>query len=211
MNIPNKITLTRIIIVGMMLIALFSLDVVYAFHPFSVPLYGQAAPVNLVYLVTCIVFILGAITDKIDGDLARKWNQVTDLGKFLDPIADKLLVDSLLLYLIVPHLGTGGLTISVWCVIVMIVRDLIVDALRFIAAKKGVVLAANVFGKLKTVLQMVAIPLILLNGWPFTYFDAGWNQWRIAEIFVYLATLVSFLSGVIYLSQNAAVFKEGSK
>jgi CDP-diacylglycerol--glycerol-3-phosphate 3-phosphatidyltransferase len=153
--------------------------------------------------VICIVFILGALTDKLDGSLARKWNQITDLGKFLDPVADKLLVDSLLIYLCLPILESSWCPGRLlWCVLVMIIRDIVVDALRMIAVTKGKVLAANVFGKLKTVLQMVAIPLVLLNGWPFTYFDSGWGYWRIAEIFVYLATLASLFSGAFYLIQN---------
>jgi CDP-diacylglycerol---glycerol-3-phosphate 3-phosphatidyltransferase len=205
MNIPNKITLSRIAIVVGLLIALFVLDLIPGV---TSPLLGNSG-INLIYLVVAIVFILGALTDKLDGTLARKWNQVTDLGKFLDPVADKLLVDSLLIWLIVPHFGSANLTISIWCVLVMIIRDLVVDALRFIAASKGVVLAANIFGKLKTLFQMVAIPLVLLNGWPFSYFDLSWNPaLRIASFFVYLATLASLLSGIIYLGQNLSVLKE---
>jgi hypothetical protein len=96
--------------------------------------------------------------------------------------------------------------------LVMIIRDLVVDALRFIAASKGIVLAANIFGKLKTVFQMVAIPLVLLNGWPFSYFDLSWDPaLRIASFFVYAATLASFLSGMIYFIQNRKVFKGGQQ
>jgi phosphatidylglycerophosphate synthase len=77
---------------------------------------------------------------------------------------------------------------------------------------KGIVLAANIFGKLKTVFQMVAIPLVLLNGWPFSYFDLSWDPaLRIASFFVYAATLASFLSGMIYFIQNRKVFQEASK
>jgi CDP-diacylglycerol--glycerol-3-phosphate 3-phosphatidyltransferase len=211
MNIPNKITLSRIIIVGMMLIALFALDIVYWVNPFSVPMLGNSG-INVIDLVICIVFILGALTDKLDGSLARKWNQVTDLGKFLDPIADKLLVDSLLIYLCLPHFGIALTNpIFMWCVLIMIVRDIVVDALRMIAVKNGKVLAANVFGKLKTALQMVAIPILLLGGWPFTYFDASWTFYRIEDILVYLATLASLFSGLFYLIKNRSVFLEGTK
>lgn len=211
MNIPNKITLSRIIIVGMMLIALFALDIVYWVNPFSVPMLGNSG-INVIDLVICIVFILGALTDKLDGSLARKWNQVTDLGKFLDPIADKLLVDSLLIYLCLPHFGIALTNpIFMWCVLIMIVRDIVVDALRMIAVKNGKVLAANVFGKLKTALQMVAIPVLLLGGWPFAYFDASWTFYRIEDILVYLATLASLFSGLFYLIKNRSVFLEGTK
>lgn len=211
MNIPNKITLSRILLVGMMLLALFALDIVYLVHPFAVPVFTDGAhySINLVYLIAVIVFVIAAATDALDGYLARKWHQVTSLGKFLDPIADKLLVDSFLLYLMLPHFGLGTLTIPLWCVIVMILRDLVVDALRFIAASKGTVLAANIFGKIKTVAQVIAIPMVLINDWPFSYFDGAWGYGRIALIAIYLATAASLLSGIIYVVQNRAVLKEG--
>jgi CDP-diacylglycerol--glycerol-3-phosphate 3-phosphatidyltransferase len=89
----------------------------------------------------------------------------------------------------------------------MIARDIVVDALRFVAAKKNVVIAANIFGKLKTVLQMVAIGVVLLNGFPFNYFDASWPQYlHVSDIIVYIATFVSFMSGVIYVWQNRKAF-----
>lgn len=210
MNVPNKITLSRIIALVAMLIALFVLDVVYWINPSALTFatIGDSG-IHPIYLGICVIFILAALTDKLDGSLARKWNQVTDLGKFLDPVADKLLVDGLLIYLCLPHFGynpTNG--VFLWCVIIMIIRDIVVDALRSIAAAKGSVLAANVFGKAKTVLQMIAIPLILLGGWPFTYFDSGWGYARVADIFVYLATLASLFSGIFYLVQNRSVFSE---
>lgn len=206
MNIPTKITVTRIALVLSLLIFLLILN----FIPSLPTLYlGNAdLGISIYYFIAFLVFVIAASTDAVDGYLARKWNQVTDLGKFLDPVADKLLVDSLLIYLILPHFNSSTLTIPTYCVIVMIIRDLVVDALRFIAAGKGKVLAANIFGKIKTVLQMIAIPLVLLNGWPFTYFDSGWGAFRIALIFVYLATFASLLSGAIYVVKNLSVLKE---
>lgn len=91
----------------------------------------------------------------------------------------------------------------------LVARDIVVDALRFIAASRGKVIAANIFGKLKTVLEMVAIGAVLLNGFPFRYFDAGWPQGlHIVDFIVYLATLASVISSVIYVVQNKHVFKE---
>ncbi len=205
-NIPTKITCCRILIVALLFGALIVLD----FIPnLSIPTYG---PVNLVYLIACVVFIFASLTDFLDGYLARKWHQVTDLGKFLDPIADKLLVNASLLYLMLPHFDANNLTIPFFCALLMIARDLIVDAFRFIAAGKGLILAANIFGKAKTVLQMVAIPMVFLNGWPFSYFDASWSPYcRIAMIFVYMATLMSVVSGIVYIISNRHVLKEGEK
>ncbi len=199
LNVPNKITISRIIIVFVMLIALFVLRFIPGLQFDNI---GGDLNISPLYLAICIVFIIASITDKIDGDLARKNNEVTDFGKFLDPVADKLLVNSILIYLAIPHFDDKQMVIPIYCIIIMIVRDLVVDALRLVAASKGTVLAANNWGKAKTVLQMVAIPLVLLNGFPFTYFDAEWGEGRVALWFVYAATIVSLVSGLIYVIQN---------
>jgi CDP-diacylglycerol--glycerol-3-phosphate 3-phosphatidyltransferase len=208
MNLPTKITISRIVIVVAMLITLFILSLLNI----SVPNLANTS-INLIYFITAIVFILASATDWLDGFLARRNNQITDLGKFLDPIADKLLIDGLLIFLIVaPHYAPSTLTFSLWCAIILIARDLIVDALRLIAVTKNKVIAANIFGKAKTVLQMVAIVAILLNGWPFSYFDSGFPEGlKIAELLVYLATAVSLLSGIIYVVTNRQVLREENK
>lgn len=204
MNIPTKITTARIVLVLGLLAFLLVFDFIPNYQPIT---FGPNNSINLIYLIAMIVFVVASFTDTLDGYLARKWNQVTDLGKFLDPVADKLLVNSILIYLLISRFG--NMSIPVFAVIIMIARDLVVDALRFVAASKGIVLAANVFGKLKTIFQMVAIPVVLLNGWPFSYFDLSWNSYlRIANILVYLATAMSLLSGIIYVAQNFSVFKE---
>ena len=202
-----------------MIIGIFVLAIVEAClkKPFIAPNIGDS-PINLVYLIICIVFIIAAATDYLDGHLARKMNLVTDFGKFLDPIADKLLNDATMIFLLVPQLYAPSqrsdstmLTFLAICVIIMIARDLVVDALRMIAVKNNVVIAANIFGKAKTVLQMIAIPMLLLNDWPFCYFDGNWPQaLQVSNLFFYAATLMSLISGVIYLKQNKQVFK-GSK
>ena len=96
---------------------------------------------------------------------------------------------------------------NMWCVIILVVRDIVVDALRFIAAQKKVVIAANIFGKMKTVFEMVAISFVLLNGFPFNYFDASWPAGlHITDFIVYITTLMSLVSGIIYVVQNRKVF-----
>lgn len=208
MNLPNKITVSRIIAIVLMDIAFF----VMAFIPFTAPDLGDSK-INLVYFIICILFILAAFTDMADGKIARKFNLVTDFGKFLDPIADKLLNDSLMLFLLVPQLYAPNqrsdskmLTILLFCVIVMIARDLCVDGIRLVAAKKNVVIAANYYGKVKTVLQMIAIPMLLLNDWPFSYFDSNWPQaLQISNIIFYLATIMSVVSCIMYIVQNRKV------
>jgi len=204
MNLPTKITFSRIIAIVVMLVALFVLWIIGKVNPnFVIPNIGNTG-INWLYLGLFIFFVIASYTDHLDGKLARKNNQVTDLGKFLDPVADKLLINSMVIFLIVqPSYVQGNqVTFSLWCAILLVARDIVVDAIRFIAAQKGVVIAANIFGKLKTVLEMVAIAFVLLNSWPFSYFDQGW----VARIFVYLATLASVISGIIYVVQNRKVF-----
>ncbi|MCQ2792212.1 MAG: CDP-diacylglycerol--glycerol-3-phosphate 3-phosphatidyltransferase [Bacilli bacterium] len=218
MNTPTKITVSRIILVAVMLITLATLDIIGAVDGTLIaPLRTMLgnSHINVTAFVICIVFIIAASTDALDGYLARKNNQVTDLGKFLDPIADKLLVNSLLIFLCFEHSYIkNGYTINYWFVLLMVARDIIVDALRFIAASKNVVISANIFGKAKTVAQMITIPLVLLNGWPFSYFDYT-NQWpkelRIVSFFVYITTILSVVSGIIYVVQNRKVLTNGSK
>ena len=215
MNLPNKITVSRIVLIFAMIIAMFVLALI---PDFSTKTIGNSG-INVVYLIFTGVFIVAAFTDMLDGKIARKCKLVTDLGKFLDPIADKLLNDAMMIFLLVPQAYAPEqrsnpvmLTILAICVVLMIARDLIVDALRLVAVKKNIVIAANIFGKAKTVLQMVAIPMLLLNDWPFNYFDKNWPEAiHISNWFFYLATLMSLASGIIYIYQNRKVFKEFSK
>ena len=212
MNLPTKITVTRIVAIVIMIITLFVLSVIPGWQTIEIGNTG----INLVFLIIFAFFVLASFTDYLDGHLARKNNQVTDLGKFLDPVADKLLINSLVIFLIAPSIfapyipgALGQVGFNMWCAIILVARDIVVDALRFIAASKGKVISANIFGKLKTVLEMVAIGVVLLNGFPFRYFDATWPAGlHIADFLVYLCTLASLLSGIIYVVQNRHVFKE---
>ena len=212
MNTPTKITFTRIIAIVLMIITLFILSVIPGWQTIEIGNTG----INLVFLIIFVFFVLASFTDYLDGHLARKNNQVTDLGKFLDPVADKLLINSLVIFLIAPSIFApyvpaylNQVGFNMWCAIILVARDIVVDALRFIAASKGKVISANIFGKLKTVLEMVAIGVVLLNGFPFRYFDASWPVGlHIVDFLVYACTLASLLSGIIYVVQNRHVFKE---
>lgn len=210
MNLPTKITFSRIIAIVLMIIGLF----VLSFIDFKAPFFlgdGRWPGINLIYLILFVFFLIASYTDHLDGKLARKNNQVTALGKFLDPVADKLLINSLIIFLAVPNMtyAQGQMTFSLWCAIILVARDIVVDALRFIAAQKGTVIAANIFGKMKTVFEMVAICFVLLNDFPFAFLDWGWPVGlRISDWFVYIATLMSVISGVIYVIQNKDALKE---
>ncbi len=209
MNLPTKITFSRIVATVILIVTLFVLSVIPGL---STPELGNTR-INLIFLVLFAFFIVAAYTDHLDGKLARKNNQVTDLGKFLDPVADKLLVNTMTIFLtapafFAPYNYEQSVFFPVWCVIIMVARDTVVDALRFIAAQKGVVIAANIFGKLKTVLQMVAIGAVLLNDFPFHYIYPNNNNpyLTVSMFIVYAATLVSLISGIIYVIQNKKVF-----
>lgn len=218
MNLPTKITFSRIIAIVAMLIALFVLFLINYFTGWQTIELGNTG-INLVFLIILAFFLIASYTDHLDGHLARKNNQVTDLGKFLDPVADKLLINSMVIFLIAPSLFAAYVpgaenvaSFNMWCAIILVARDIVVDALRFIGAQKKVVIAANIFGKAKTVLQMVAISVVLLNDFPFRYFDQSWPVGlRVSDLLVYLCTIVSMLSGIIYVVQNRKVFIEEKK
>lgn len=216
MNLPTKITVSRIIATAVIFVALLTLYFVKIVNPSFVTPFLQLGNVQIDYIFIglLVVFILVSLTDMVDGKLARSRNEVTTLGKFLDPIADKLLVNSMLIFLaavsiLAPYNQTHPVRISVWCVILMIARDIVVDSLRLIGASKKIIISANIFGKLKTVFQMIAIGVVLANDFPFAFFDQGFPQGlRISDILVYIATAISLISGIIYVIQNKHVFKE---
>lgn len=194
MNLPNKITTFRMIcVIFIAILLLIPTDGV-----FVVPFIN----VSLTSLIAWILFIVASISDFVDGYIARKYQMVTDYGKFMDPIADKLLVNTVLIIL-----SAYGV-IPVLCTIIMIARDTIVDAVRMNAVRKNIVVAANIFGKLKTVLQMVALIFILINDFGLSNLLNLPEGLYIGQILLYLATIASFASGVIYLVQNKDVFSE---
>ncbi|MDR1697906.1 MAG: CDP-diacylglycerol--glycerol-3-phosphate 3-phosphatidyltransferase [Erysipelotrichaceae bacterium] len=213
MNLPNKITITRIVIIFVMLLTIGIIELVHYFVPsFLITSVGNT-DINWLYLILAIFFVVASITDFLDGHLARKYNQVTNLGKFLDPIADKILVNSMLiLLLIVPGVIASPerqMVLNVFCVIILVARDLVIDGMRLMAAKKNIVVAANMFGKVKTVLQMIAIIFILLNDYPLRLIPnyASLGAFQIGYIVMYLATIASIVSAAIYIYQNRQVFK----
>ena len=188
MNLPNKLTLFRIV-----LVPLLALVWLFPYEQFNLNLgFFMVEKISLPYLnlIVLAIFMIAAITDYFDGNIARKKNIVTTFGKFADPIADKLLINMMLIILTYKHM------IPLVCCIVMILRDIIVDGCRMIAAQKGIVVSAGLLGKLKTVLQMFTIILILLNNLPF-------EIWYIpvSEIMIWFTTFISVASGYSYFMQ----------
>lgn len=172
---------------------------------FTIPMLGD---ISLVYLVAFFIFVIASISDYFDGYLARKYHLVSNFGKFMDPIADKMLVNSLLIVLLLNQAHSPNhMTVPLIAVIIMIARDLVVDGLRLVASERNIVLAANIFGKLKTVFQMVAISLVLLNDWPFTLIYGSQIKY-VSLVLIWLAAATSLLSGIIYVAKNFQVLKE---
>ncbi len=196
MNLPNKISMTRIIAI-----------------PFVMFFYlADFIPNAIGKIIALVLFSVIAFTDLVDGKIARSRGLVTDLGKFLDPIADKLLMTTGLLLIL-----ADGTMIAPWGVIMTIIivaREFIVSALRQIAATKNVVLAADMLGKIKANFQPVAIALFMLlaihNVTPFLgSFEFAYVI--ICYVLMGIATLLTIISGVNYLVKNRAVFKENKK
>lgn len=184
MNIPNRITLSRI-----MLIPIFILLLSYPFD-WGIWNVGEES-IPIAHLVAVIIFAIASATDWLDGYYARKYQLVTNLGKFLDPMADKLLVSAAFILLVALEMAPA------WVVIVIISREFAVTGLRLVAAGEGVVLAAGQLGKFKTVLQILAIIFLLLQNVPFAMIELP-----IDIILLYAALIITIVSGVEYFVKN---------
>lgn len=188
MNLPNRLSLFRII-----LVPLIVLIYIFPYAQFGIEVMEfEFGFVNLrlTNLIVLVLFAIASFTDYLDGHIARKHNLITSFGKFIDPIADKLLVNTMFIL----FAATG--VVPVLPVIVMIWRDTIVDGLRMNASSKGVVVAAGFMGKVKTVVQMAAIVIVLMNNLPFELV-----RFPMAELLVWFAMCVSVISGVSYFVQ----------
>ncbi|WP_066288794.1 CDP-diacylglycerol--glycerol-3-phosphate 3-phosphatidyltransferase [Bacillus sp. FJAT-29937] len=188
MNLPNKITISRICLIPLFLIIMLG--------PFSwgeVTMLGTTLPVT--HLIGALVFIFASATDWVDGYYARKLNLVTNFGKFLDPLADKLLVSAALIVLV--ELGFA----PSWIVIIIISREFAVTGLRLLLAEGGEVVAANMLGKIKTWAQIVAISALLLHNIIFEMFSIPF-----ADIALWIAMIFTIWSGWDYFIKNKQVF-----
>lgn len=178
MNLPNKLTLFRI---------------------FLIPVFIIVMMLNLPskFLISCMIFIVASVTDAMDGHIARKYNLVTDFGKFMDPLADKLLVISALTTMIEYDL------VAAWMVIIIVARELTVSILRAIAAADGKVIAASSGGKLKTISQMIAVVILLLGA-----HTGNVLFLNIGKVTILIATLLTLYSGWEYVYKNRNLFME---
>lgn len=190
MNLPNKITISRIF-----LIPIFILLMTIPFTWGTLDIGKAELPIS--HLVAAIIFIIAAATDWLDGYYARKYNQITTLGKLLDPLADKLLVSAAFILLVEHGLAPA------WVIIIIISREFAVTGLRLVAAGEGIVLAASNMGKIKTTLQILAAILLLLHNFPFSFIG-----FPLATIVLYLAMIITAISGYDYFVKNLHVMRD---
>ncbi len=178
MNLPNKLTILRVIMIPFFVLAL---------------LYNGGENQTLRY-VAAAIFIIASLTDMLDGKIARKCNLVTNFGKFMDPLADKLLVCSALICLVELK------ELPAWMVIVIISREFIISGFRLVASDNGVVIAASYWGKFKTTFQMIAVVLLIV-GIPALS--------MVTTAVVWIAIILTVISLVDYIAKNVNVLKEG--
>lgn len=181
MTTANKITIIRFIMIPIMLVIIY-----------INPLKDDIGFLNLSIgaFIFAVLFVIAALTDFLDGYIARKYNQITTFGKFLDPIADKVLVLVAMLYL----MTIDPTRVPLWAVMIVIVREFVVTSIRLIAVDQGLVIAASPYGKIKTASTMVALVILLFN-------DFGMTPW-IGNIIFYFAILMTLISGIDYFMKN---------
>lgn len=199
MNLPNKLTISRIIIAIIIIIILLGGSYTNSLFGFEIPkiFVNESIVVDLKYIISGILFILASITDFLDGYIARKYNLITDFGKLIDAIADKILVNSVLIIL-----AAQGFIHPIIPVII-IIRDSVVNSIKMLAASKGKVVAAIKSGKVKTACLMVGIVLTLFYNLPFEL----WNI-SVSKALLFIATILSVVSGVQYFSLNKHLIRD---
>jgi len=190
MNLANKITIARLCLVPVFML--------FATFPIGFADVDKQNIGTLGKYIATAIFILAAATDKLDGYIARKYKQITKLGIFLDPLADKLLIIAALICLV--QMGK----IDTWIALVIVGRELIVTLFRLSAVQNGIVLAADGIGKIKMVIQVIAVICSLINNFPFSLFTTI----RVDNISMYLAAIITIYSGANYIIKNLSIFKE---
>lgn len=199
MNIPNKITLSRIAMSFLIIVVLL-----FPFKSAGIELpkifVNESIVVDLKYIIAGLLFIIASLTDFVDGYIARKYDLITDFGKMLDAIADKVLVNSTLIILA----STGF--ISPIIPVIIVVRDSIVNSIKMIAGSKGQVVAAINSGKIKTTCLMIGIVLTLFYNLPFEL----WNI-KVSDVLLILACVLSIISAVQYYNMNKHLIFETGK
>ena len=189
LNLPNILTISRVFITVFFLFIIMMETLPHKF------------------LIACVVFILGSITDALDGYLARKNNQITNFGKFLDPIADKILTTSALLAFM-----SMGLC-NIWIIMIVLIREFAISSVRMVAATNGVVIPANIWGKIKTATQMVVTIVIMILGELYYILEQTGNSLLaklpdlalVSNILLWITAFFTVVSGIVYLKDSKKI------
>ena len=208
MNLPNKLSLIRIVLIPFTLLVMLPINI-YGWQPEGWNNFIHSWGMT----IAAVIFIAASLTDYFDGKIARRDNLVTNLGKFLDPLADKVLVISVL----IGFLSLGR--ISAWGVLIIIFRDFMISGVRLVAATNGEVIAAKMIGKVKTTVQMIAIIYMLFEPMLFRIFSGKFMEtpayplpvnWItvLGDVFFYLCVILTIVSGLDYLLKNISLFKD---
>lgn len=199
MNVPNRITMCRIILsVFLLVLMLFPVEKIgIVFPSFEIIASKGTVILDSKYIVCGIIFLIAALTDFLDGFLARKYNIVTDFGKVLDAIADKVLVNGVLIIF-----ATSGIISPIYPVVI-IFRDTIVDSIKMIAGQKSGAVGASKAGKIKTVFMLVGLTMTFFHNLPFEL----WNI-DVANMLLLVATVLSVVSGIEYYIKNKKFFAD---
>ncbi len=196
MNLPNKITITRIILsIFVLILLIFPLEKVGIDLP-TILINGKLQ-VNIKYFICGFLFLIASVTDFVDGHIARKYNMVTDFGKVMDAIADKILVNGVLIILAC----TGFIHMII--PVIIISRDTIVDSIKMVAGNKKGAVGASIAGKLKTIFMMCGLTLMLFYNLPFELWGI-----RVADFLIMIATVLSVASGIEYYIKNKQYLTE---
>ncbi|MBP3265639.1 MAG: CDP-diacylglycerol--glycerol-3-phosphate 3-phosphatidyltransferase [Clostridiales bacterium] len=205
MNLPNKLSLLRIILIPVTMLFMLPISI-YGFEPEG----WNAFIMEYGMMIAGVVFIIASLTDFFDGQIARRCNLITDLGKFLDSLADKMLVIAIL----IAFVATGR--VSPWLLAIIVLREFMVTGIRLVASKEGVVMAAKMIGKIKTTTQMIAIIYLMFEPMLMKFTGDDYQASLqtpcavsvIGDILFYICVIMTIVSGMDYLIKNKGYLKE---
>lgn len=201
MNLPNKLSILRIILIPVTLVFMLPISI-YGFEPAGwnnfIGNYGM--------LIAAFIFIIASLTDMADGKIARKYNLITNLGKFLDSLADKMLIIGVL----IAFVGLGR--ISAWLLMIIVLREFMVTGIRMLATEKGVVMAAKMIGKVKTTTQMIAVIYLMFEPTIMKIFNISSSKINpvtiVGDVLFGICVIMTVVSGLDYLLKNLNFLKE---
>lgn len=203
MNLPNKLSLLRIILIPFTMLFMLPIKI-YSFEPTGWNNFISEHGL----LIAAIFFIIASLTDMLDGKIARKYNLITNLGKFLDSLADKMLVIAVLIAFVELH------RVSAWFLMIIVLRELAVTGIRLLASNQGVVMAAKMIGKIKTTIQMIAIIYLMFEPTickiaGVTYFENN-AVMIFGDVLILASVVMTVVSGMDYLMKNLNYFKDAN-